>query len=208
MIYPSGEYIDEFVTNEEGYCITPAKLYPGRYVIYETDVPEGYYFEDGLRIPEDESHLGDPEYGGKEFVIDKYAMVGQGVYPYPGMQLDDLILEIDINDRPLVGQLEIHKTGEMLTGASTALETVKDGEKVVHSEEKATPIYTLQGLQGVKYEIYAAEDIKSPDGRVTYVSKGTLVDTVTTGEDGYATTKELYLGEYEIKEVEAPKDIQ
>ena len=205
MIYPSGEYIDEFVTNEEGYCITPAKLYPGRYVIYETDVPEGYYFEDGLRIPEDESHLGDPEYGGKEFVIDKYAMVGQGVYPYPGMQLDDLILEIDINDRPLVGQLEIHKTGEMLTGASTALETVKDGEKVVHSEEKATPIYTLQGLQGVKYEIYAAEDIKSPDGRVTYVTKGTLVATITTEEDGYATTDDLYLGEYEIKEIDAPK---
>ena len=195
MISPSGEYIDEFVTNEEGNCITPAKLYPGRYVIYETGVPEGYYWEDELRIPEDESHLGDPEYGGKEVVIDKYAMVGQGVYPYPGMQLDDLVLTIDMYDPQLVGQLEIYKTGEMLTNVKHT--TTEYGEMF-------TPVWQERGLEGVKYEIYAAEDIKSPDKRVTLVTKGTLVDTITTDKDGYALSKELYLGKYEVREVDAP----
>ena len=31
-----------------------------------------------------------------------------------------------------------------------------------------------------------------------------MVDTVTTGADGTAKSKELYLGKYEVKEVTAP----
>ena len=63
----------------------------------------------------------------------------------------------------------------------------------------------MVGLEGVTYQIVAAKDIKSPDGRHTYVHKGDVVDTITTGEDGIAKTKDLYLGEYEIKETVTPK---
>ena len=52
------------------------------------------------------------------------------------------------------------------------------------------------------YEIRAAEDVVTPDGTLRY-SKGELVDTVTTDETGFAKSKELYLGKYEIKEVKA-----
>ncbi len=31
-----------------------------------------------------------------------------------------------------------------------------------------------------------------------------MVDTITTGEDGMAVSKELYLGKYNIKEIEVP----
>ena len=41
------------------------------------------------------------------------------------------------------------------------------------------------------------------DGTVR-VEKGKVVDTVTTGADGTAKSKELYLGRYEVKEVTAP----
>ncbi|WP_442870981.1 prealbumin-like fold domain-containing protein, partial [Acutalibacter muris] len=34
--------------------------------------------------------------------------------------------------------------------------------------------------------------------------KGEVVDTLTTGEDGTAESKELYLGKYEVKEITAP----
>ena len=53
--------------------------------------------------------------------------------------------------------------------------------------------------------IYAKEDILDPsnDGTILY-KKGTLVDTITTGENGKATTKKLPLGVYEVKEVTAP----
>ena len=35
-------------------------------------------------------------------------------------------------------------------------------------------------------------------------TKGEVVDTVTTGEDGLAKSRELYLGKYEVKEITAP----
>ena len=46
------------------------------------------------------------------------------------------------------------------------------------------------------------EDVVTPDGTLRY-SKGELVDTVTTDETGFAKSKELYLGKYEVKEVKA-----
>ena len=65
------------------------------------------------------------------------------------------------------------------------------------------PVYEVQGLAGATYEIKAAEDIYTLDGTLRY-SAGEVVDTVTTGEDGVAESKPLYLGKYEIYETEAP----
>ena len=47
------------------------------------------------------------------------------------------------------------------------------------------------------------EDIITTDGTVR-AEKGEVVDTLTTGEDGTAESKELYLGKYEVKEITAP----
>ena len=49
-------------------------------------------------------------------------------------------------------------------------------------------------LQGVKFEIYTS-DMK------------TVVDTITTDAKGVATSKELVLGTYYCKEIEAPKTV-
>ena len=194
METPSGEMISEFVTNENGYFITPQALKSGEYVIYETESPDGYYLEDDYRLPEDESKLGE---GGIKVTLSTQIQVEED-------NEGNLIYTAKVQDRPLKGKLDIYKTGEMLTEAIFEVDSEKDGEKVIYSEEKATPVYKLQGLEGVTYEIYAAEDIKSPDGRITYVTKGQKVQTITTNENGIATTKELYLGEYEIKEVKVP----
>ena len=53
------------------------------------------------------------------------------------------------------------------------------------------------------FKVTAAEDIVTPDGTIRY-KKDEVVDTVSTGEDGTAQTKDLYLGLYEVKEVNAP----
>ena len=53
------------------------------------------------------------------------------------------------------------------------------------------------------FEIYADEDITTPDGTVRY-TKDTLVDAITTGEKGTATSKQLYLGKYRVVETVAP----
>ncbi len=58
-------------------------------------------------------------------------------------------------------------------------------------------------LEGAVFEIRAAEDITSPQGRVLE-GAGTLVDTVTTGNNGKAVSRELYLGHYTVTETAAP----
>ena len=65
------------------------------------------------------------------------------------------------------------------------------------------PVYAVRGLEGAVYEITAAEDIYTLDGTLR-ASKGEVVDTVTTGADGTAVSKKLYLGKYEVKEITAP----
>ena len=50
-----------------------------------------------------------------------------------------------------------------------------------------------EALQGAEYDVVAQQDIVSPDGTVR-AAAGDVVDHVKTGQDGRATTKELYLG--------------
>lgn len=70
-------------------------------------------------------------------------------------------------------------------------------------KEVYQPIYAVQGLPGATYEITAAEDIYTLDGTLR-ASTGEVVDTVTTDETGMAESKALYLGKYQIREIEAP----
>ena len=88
------------------------------------------------------------------------------------------------------GMINITKTGEVFS-------TVTESSGVYQ------PVYEVKGIAGAVYEITAAEDIITPDGTLRY-AKGEVVDTVTTGADGIAATKELYLGKYEIREITAP----
>lgn len=88
------------------------------------------------------------------------------------------------------GVINISKTGEIFSTVTT------NGN--LHQ-----PVYEVKGLEGAVYEVTAAEDIYTLD-RTLRASKGEVVDTVTMGTDGIATTKELYLGKYEVKEITAP----
>lgn len=88
------------------------------------------------------------------------------------------------------GTITITKTGEVFSSV-----TEKDG---IYQ-----PVYEVKGLQGAVYEIIALEDIITLDGTIRY-TKGQVVDTITTGKDGTATSKPLYLGKYQCKEVTAP----
>lgn len=62
---------------------------------------------------------------------------------------------------------------------------------------------TDEVLEGAGFEITAAEDIITPDGTVR-ARDGELVDTIVTGEDGKAYSKELFLGKYTVKEIKQP----
>ena len=58
-------------------------------------------------------------------------------------------------------------------------------------------------LSGGVFEIRAKGDISSPEGK-RLVKAGTVADTVTTGADGKAVSRELYLGTYTVTETKAP----
>lgn len=91
---------------------------------------------------------------------------------------------------PQKGTITVGKTGEVFSSVHESGGIYK-------------PVYEIKGLAGAVYEIKAAEDIYTPDGTLRY-SKGEVVDTVTTTASGYVTSKALYLGKYEVREIEAP----
>ena len=100
------------------------------------------------------------------------------------------VVAVKLGNYAQKGIIKISKTGEVFASVTAA-----DG---VYQ-----PVYTVQGLAGATYEIKAAADIYTPDGTLR-CSAGEVVDTETTGADGMAESKPLYLGKYEITEMKAP----
>lgn len=105
----------------------------------------------------------------------------------------DAIITVELENHPVKGRLEITKKGEALKGYG------KDF------------LYELQPLAGAELEIYAAEDIYTPDhqvdannNRLVIYAKDTLVSSVVTDENGKAAVENLPLGSYYVKEVKAP----
>ena len=94
------------------------------------------------------------------------------------------------NNMPQKGQITIEKKGEVFS-------TVKE------EDGKHIPVFEIKGLEGAEFKITAAEDIYTPDGTKRF-EKGQIVDTVTTGADGTATSTQLYLGKYTVTETKAP----
>lgn len=96
---------------------------------------------------------------------------------------------VAMKDTPVKGTISIEKQGEMLTGYTT--EDTKYGTKYI-------PTYGLKGLEGVVYEVFAAENIGVP-GKV-YHKAGEKVCELTTSSTGSVTSAPLYLGKYVCKE--------
>ena len=100
------------------------------------------------------------------------------------------VIEVVRSNLAQKGTITVSKSGEMFSSVS-------------ENNGLYQPVYAVGGLEGAVYEITAAEDIYTLDGTLR-AEKGEVVDTVTTGADGTAKSKELYLGKYEVKEIEAP----
>lgn len=100
------------------------------------------------------------------------------------------MLEVTSNNKPVKGTVTIEKQGERFVGS----DFIGTELGVMFS-----PIYELRNLEGVTFDIMAVEDITTQDGTIHY-KKGEIVDTITTGKDGKATSKVLYLGKYQAVE--------
>ena len=161
--YPSKVEHTSFFTDDDGDLILPEALKIGNYRIEEVSAPFGYV------------------------VNDKYVSISvdtDTAFETDG-DTNDAIITVEYSDAPAVGELTVEKKGEVLDGFKGGL--------LASSYEKEF-VYKEGSLAGAKFKVYAADDIytadnqKDADGnRIKYYSKGELVTTLTTGNDGKAT---------------------
>ena len=98
---------------------------------------------------------------------------------------------VTVPDEEQLGQLTVYKEGEVLTGAEV-------------TENGTTFRYEKCRQKGAVYNVYAGADITTAYGTKVY-SKGDLVkENLTTDSNGAVILKNLHLGTYVVKEVQAP----
>lgn len=178
--YPNVTEIDTFYTNSDGYLITPETLPYGKgYSVVEVQAPYGYIID------------STPVY---------FDITAENTSEENGVT----IVKTEKKNTPQKGAITVEKTGEIFSNVTA----VGSGYTDENGNDVALPTiyqpeYSVSGLSGAVFEIYADEDITTPDGTIRY-TKDTLVDTITTGKKGTATSKQLYLGRYRVVETVAP----
>ena len=178
--YPTVTEIETFYTNSEGYLITPETLSYGKgYSVVEVQAPYGYTL-DSTPVSFDITAENTSEENGVT------------------------IVKTEKKNTPQKGTITVEKTGEIFSNVTAVGGgyTDENGNDVA-LQTIYQPEYSVSGLSGAVFEIYADENITTPDGTVRY-TKDTLVDAITTGEKGTATSKQLYLGKYRVVETVAP----
>lgn len=178
--YPKVTTIDTFYTNSKGYLITPETLPYGKgYSVVEVQAPYGYILD------------STPVY---------FDITAEKTSEENGVT----IVKAEKKNAPQKGTITVEKTGEIFSNVTA----IGGGYTDENGNDVALPTiyqpeYCVSGLAGAVFEIYADENITTPDGTVRY-AKDTFVDTITTDKNGTATSKQLYLGKYRVVEKTAP----
>lgn len=169
--YPRTQEIDTFKTDADGTVTLPETVRYGLYFIEEFTAPEGYLIQTN------------------EVAV----FVGDENMNQPG---EAYLLEFEIEDAPVMGQIRLEKTGLQLIGFKEKED--RYGNTVMQ------PIYEEKWLAGATFEVHASEDIVGKEG-TTWYHTDELVDTITTTRDGPDLSKALPLGRYYLVEVSAPE---
>ena len=178
--YPEVTTIDTFYTNSEGYLITPESLpYSKGYSVVEVQAPYGYILD------------STPVY---------FDITAENTTEENGVT----IVKTEKKNTPQKGTITVEKTGEIFSNVTAVCGgyTDENGNDVT-LPTIYQPEYSISGLSGAVFEIYADEDITTPDGTVR-AKKDELVATLKTNTKGTVTSKQLYLGKYRVVEKTAP----
>ncbi len=168
----------------------------GDWISFEMKYPNPYILDTFLTDASGTFQLPDTLDYGQYQLVEQQAPEGYVLSKEPvDFQVDGSakLITVTAENVPQKGTIQITKTGEVL-------QSVTENEDGTY-----TPVFGEGYLKDAVFEITAAEDIYTPDGTKRY-QKDEVVDTVTTGEDGRAVTKELYLGSYVITETKAPEN--
>ena len=177
--YPTPTTIDTFYTNSEGYLITPEVLPYGEYSLVEVQAPVGYVL-DSTPV--------------------SFSITAENAEEENALT----VIKVRKENTAQKGRISVQKTGDIFKTVAMASSAYTDenGEMTVNPTTY-TPVFANGNLSGTVFQVIAAEDIVTLDGTV-HANAGDVVAEITTDENGYAETDLLYLGKYEIKEVQAP----
>lgn len=116
------------------------------------------------------------------------------IQPPANYQADPTVYPVDIN----IGKTSTKNVLNERTYAKIHL-IKEDAQTGANPQGDAT-------LEGAVYGLYARENIVHPDGTTGIVHKaGDLVSTLKVDQKGDAVVKDLYLGKYFVKEIQAPE---
>ena len=114
------------------------------------------------------------------------------------------VITVEKFNVPQKGRISVQKTGNTFVSAAVSSSAYTDENgNVIESPVTYTPVFSESGLANAVFQIIASEDIITADGTVR-ANAGDIVAEIATDENGYAETDPLYLGKYEIKEIQAP----
>lgn len=185
------------IYNEAGKKIVQTVLYPTKYDIsvFETD-------ESGmLELPQ---WLGSGNYTLKEVKAPEGYILNPDPIPFKVFReyeekdkWGDSVIRVVCEDVSVKGIIDVTKVAPVLTA-------YEDGKF----------IYTEERVRDVRFQIIAAEDIYRADRQtdaegnlITLYKKGDIVETLVTDPLGEASSMELPLGKYKVKEIYVPGGI-
>lgn len=185
------------IYNEAGKKIVQTVLYPTKYDIsvFETD-------ESGmLELPQ---WLGSGNYTLKEVQAPEGYILNPDPIPFKVFReyeekdkWGDSVIRVVCEDVSVKGIINVTKVAPVLTA-------YEDGKF----------IYTEERVRDVRFQIIAAEDIYRADRQtdaegnlITLYKKGDIVETLVTDPLGEASSMELPLGKYKVKEIYVPGGI-
>lgn len=134
--------------------------------------------------------------GGSKVTIEKIQddVYVKEIQPPANYQADPTVYPVDVN----IGKTSTKNVLNERTYAKIHL-IKEDAQTGANPQGDAT-------LEGAVYGLYARENIVHPDGTTGIVHKaGDLVSTLKVDQKGDAVVKDLYLGKYFVKEIQAPE---
>jgi uncharacterized surface anchored protein len=116
----------------------------------------------------------------------------------------ETVVTVEKHNLAQKGKIKVTKSGESFSSVTEGGLPILDKNGLEGDDATVyQPVYAVENLKGAVYEVTATEDIYTLDGTLR-ASKGEVVATITTDENGVAETDVLYLGNYTVTEVTAP----